>query len=73
MILFLICKLNKFYRNVSFDTTEDDLQEYFEKYGELEYAKIVYNRETEHSKGKTINFVCSCIILYCLFDYFHYG
>ncbi|XP_045196395.2 RNA-binding protein 28-like [Mercenaria mercenaria] len=40
-----------FLRNLSFDTTEEGLEEHFSQYGELKYAKVVYNHETEHSKG----------------------
>lgn len=39
------------FRNLSFDTTEEGLEEYFAEYGPLKYAKIVMNPETEHSKG----------------------
>ncbi|XP_060596942.1 RNA-binding protein 28-like [Ruditapes philippinarum] len=40
-----------FIRNLSFDSTEEGVEEYFSQYGDVKYAKIVYNHETDHSKG----------------------
>ncbi|KAL4232449.1 RNA-binding protein 28 [Mactra antiquata] len=48
-----------FLRNLSYDTTEEGLEEYFTKYGALKYAKVVVNPETEHSKG--LGFVRFCL------------
>ena len=51
-------KLNKFdekttlfVRNISFDTTEEDFNDYFSSYGELNYAKLCKNPETKMHKG----------------------
>ena len=40
-----------FIRNVSFDSTEDALQELFEQFGDIEYCKLVVDKRTGHSKG----------------------
>lgn len=41
------------FRNLSFDTEEDGLKEALQKYGDLNYAKIVMHPETDHSKGQS--------------------
>mmetsp|Transcript_10741 Transcript_10741/g.20972 ORF Transcript_10741/g.20972 Transcript_10741/m.20972 type:complete len:349 (-) Transcript_10741:3189-4235(-) len=43
-------------RNLSYETEEDDFQEYFEQYGKLRYAKLVVDPNTKASKGT--GFVC---------------
>ncbi|ESN91425.1 hypothetical protein HELRODRAFT_150260, partial [Helobdella robusta] len=40
-----------FLRNLSYDSVEDDLEEFFEKYGPLSYCRIVVNLKTQHSQG----------------------
>ena len=40
-----------FIRNVSFDSTEEALQELFEQFGDIEYCKLVVDKRTDHSKG----------------------
>lgn len=40
-----------FVRNMSYNTDDDLLTEEFEKFGEVEYCKIVMDPETGHSKG----------------------
>ena len=40
-----------FIRNVSFDSTEEALQELFEQFGDIEYCKLVVDKRTGHSKG----------------------
>ena len=40
------------FRNLSFDTEEEDLEEKFEEYGELTYCRIVVDPNTERSRGK---------------------
>ena len=40
-----------FIRNVSFDSTEEALQELFEQFGGIEYCKLVVDKRTGHSKG----------------------
>ncbi|KAM6937699.1 RNA-binding protein 28 [Xenentodon cancila] len=40
-----------FIRNLSFDTDEEGLEEVLLQYGELNYIKIVFHPDTEHSKG----------------------
>ena len=39
------------YRNLSFDTEQEDLEEKFEQYGELVYCRIVVDPNTERSRG----------------------
>lgn len=41
------------FRNLSFDTEEEGLKEVLQKYGDLNYAKIVMQPETDHSKGQS--------------------
>jgi len=40
-----------FIRNMSYNTDDEGLMEEFEKFGEIDYCKIVMDRETGHSKG----------------------
>ena len=40
------------FRNLSFDTEEEDLEEKFEEYGELTYCRIVVDPNTERSRSK---------------------
>ncbi|XP_054716189.1 RNA-binding protein 28-like [Uloborus diversus] len=40
-----------FIRNVSFSTTEEDLEELMEEYGECEYCLLCIDKLTEHPKG----------------------
>lgn len=40
-----------FVRNLPFTTTEDELQEHFEKYGNISQVHIVVDKETKRSKG----------------------
>uniref|UniRef100_A0A7N8Y6Y6 RNA binding motif protein 28 n=1 Tax=Mastacembelus armatus TaxID=205130 RepID=A0A7N8Y6Y6_9TELE len=55
------------FRNLSFDTEEEGLEEVLLQYGELNYVKIVLHPDTEHSKGcafaqfKTIEAADRCI------------
>jgi len=42
------------HRNLSFDTREEGLSEFFSQYGKLRYAKVVLNPATEHSKGEVL-------------------
>ena len=42
------------FRNLSFDTEEEDLEDKFEEYGELAFCKIVVDPNTERSKGNAI-------------------
>ncbi|XP_064629377.1 RNA-binding protein 28-like [Lineus longissimus] len=44
-------KKTVFIRNISFDTEEEELQEYLGQFGEIEYCRIVTDPNTEHSKG----------------------
>jgi len=37
--------------NLSFETTESDLRELFEKHGELESCKLITDRDTGRSRG----------------------
>lgn len=40
------------FRNLSFKRTDEDLEEHFTKFGEVEYCRVVVDPQTEHSKGK---------------------
>uniref|UniRef100_A0AAV1V5M8 RRM domain-containing protein n=1 Tax=Peronospora matthiolae TaxID=2874970 RepID=A0AAV1V5M8_9STRA len=40
-----------FIRNLSFQTTEDGLRDFFQTFGAVEYARIVYEKGSELSKG----------------------
>ncbi|XP_013421766.1 RNA-binding protein 28 isoform X2 [Lingula anatina] len=40
-----------FIRNLSYDSLEEDVEEAFSEFGEINYVKIVLNPDTEHSKG----------------------
>ena len=37
--------------NVSFDSEGEDLKEAFKQFGDVQYARIVVDPETEHSRG----------------------
>lgn len=41
------------FRNLSFDTEEEGLEEVLLLYGDLNYVKIVLQPDTEHSKGRS--------------------
>lgn len=41
------------FRNLSFDTEEEGLEEVLLLYGDLNYVKIVIQPDTEHSKGQS--------------------
>ena len=43
--------MNIYVSNLSFHTTETDLQNLFEKYGTVNSAKIITDRETNRSRG----------------------
>ncbi|XP_057291454.1 RNA-binding protein 28-like [Hydractinia symbiolongicarpus] len=40
-----------FLRNLSYDTDEETVVSHFERFGEIEYCKIVYDQETGRSRG----------------------
>ncbi|XP_074661419.1 RNA-binding protein 28-like [Tubulanus polymorphus] len=40
-----------FVKNLSYDSVEDDLDTEFEKFGEVEYSRIVVNPDTDKSRG----------------------
>lgn len=40
-----------FIRNLSFDSTEESVQELFEQFGEVEYCKLLEDKRTGHSRG----------------------
>jgi len=44
-------KTTLFVRNIHFDTTDQDLYEFFKKFGPLNYAKLCMNHETGSHKG----------------------
>ena len=52
-----------FYRNLSFDTEEEDLSEALSEYGGLLYCRLVIDKDTEHSKGILLHNMSS-IFLY---------
>lgn len=42
---------NLYIGNLCYQVTEDDLQELFGEFGEIESIKVIRDRETERSKG----------------------
>ena len=40
-----------FVGGLNFETTDDDLRQHFEKFGEVTDCKVITDRETEQSKG----------------------
>ena len=40
-----------FIRNLSYNTNEEEIEEEFEKYGEIDYCKLVVDQQTGRSKG----------------------
>ena len=42
---------NLYVGGLSYDTTEDELRQHFEQFGEVESAKIIMDRDTGRSKG----------------------
>ena len=40
-----------FIRNLSFDRDDEGLEEYFSKFGDVVYSRVVVDPKTEHSKG----------------------
>ena len=49
----ILSTVNLRFRNLSFDTEEEGLEEVLLQYGELNYVKIVLHPDTEHSKGQS--------------------
>ena len=47
---FIVCHTSIF-RNLSFDRTNEGLEEHFIQYGDINYSKVVIDPQTEHSKG----------------------
>jgi len=43
--------MNIFVAKLSPETKGEDLKSLFETYGQVESAKVIYDRETNHSKG----------------------
>ncbi len=43
--------MNIFVAKLSYDTSEDTMREAFEQFGEVESAKIIFDRERGRSKG----------------------
>lgn len=43
--------MNIYVSNLSFHTSEEDLKDLFEKYGAVNSAKIIVDRETNRSRG----------------------
>ena len=50
-VIDLSCDLIVLYRNLSFDSEEEDLGELLQQFGDLKYVRIVLHPDTEHSKG----------------------
>jgi RNA recognition motif-containing protein len=50
-ILNLIFKMKLFVAKLSYDTMENDLRDAFEKFGEVDSVKVVYDKEAGRSKG----------------------
>ena len=45
-----------FVRNLTYEVDDDDLVDFFSQFGPLHYAKVVYSKETNQSKGT--GFIC---------------
>ncbi|RMG18972.1 MAG: RNA-binding protein [Bacteroidetes bacterium] len=43
--------MNIFVAKLHFDTQSEDLQEVFEQFGEVDSAKVIFDRETGRSRG----------------------
>ena len=43
--------MNIFVGNLSYNTSEDDLREAFEAFGQVESARVIQDRETQRSRG----------------------
>ncbi len=43
--------MNIFVRNISFNTTDNDLRGTFEAFGEVSSARVIMDRETQRSRG----------------------
>lgn len=43
--------MNIYVGNISYDTSEDDLREAFEEYGEVDSVSIITDRDSGRSKG----------------------
>ncbi len=43
--------MNIFVAKLNFRTTSEELQTQFEEYGEVSSAKVIFDRETQRSKG----------------------
>lgn len=43
--------MNIFVAKLNFRTTSEELQTQFEQYGEVSSAKVIFDRETQRSKG----------------------
>src|ERR1700734_720323 len=43
--------MNIYVSNLSFNVTDEDLQDYFAEYGEVSSAKVIMDRETGKSRG----------------------
>jgi cold-inducible RNA-binding protein len=43
--------MNIYVGNFSFETSEDDIRGYFEKYGNVESVRVISDRNTGRSKG----------------------
>jgi RNA recognition motif-containing protein len=43
--------MNIFVAKLNFKTTSEALQQCFEEYGEVSSAKVIFDRETQRSKG----------------------
>jgi len=43
--------MNIYVGNMSYDTSEDELRQVFEEFGTVESVKIIFDRNTDRSKG----------------------
>jgi len=51
IIYFILFQMNIFVAKLNYRTTSEQLEEYFSAYGTVSSAKVIFDRETQRSKG----------------------
>jgi len=49
--LYYYFEMNIFVAKLNYRTTSEELQKHFEQFGEVASAKVIFDRETQRSKG----------------------